>query len=134
MKDWLSRRVRFVKATTSDEDAQKRRVSVELQRPDAGVFVGKVDRPSVEIDAYRAGALAATEAVRQAAGIDGAVVELKDLSVVELFGRIVVVVEVRAQVRDQDRSLFGVCPVQDNPAEAAALAVLSATNRMLDLA
>lgn len=132
MKDWLSRRVRFVKAT-SEGDAEKRRVSVQLERPDTGLFVGAVE-PSVEIDAFRAGALAATEAVRQAAGIEGAVVELKDLSVVELFGRTVVVVEVRAHVLDQERSLFGVCPVQDDPAEAAALAVLSATNRMLDLA
>jgi len=133
VKDWISRKVRFVRAEAQDTD-QERRVSVELERPQSGKFVGKVARPSTELDAYRAGALAAADAVRQAAGIENAVVELKNLSVQKVFDRDVVIVEIVAQVRGQERDLYGVCPVQNNPAEAAALAVLSATNRMLDLA
>jgi hypothetical protein len=133
MKDWLSRRVRFVKST-SDDDTKQRRASVELERAESGIYVGKVERPSLEMDAYRAGALAAADAVRQAAGVEDAEVALTDLSVVNVFGKNVVIVEVRAKVRGQERSLFGVCPVGDDPGESAALAVLSATNRMLDLA
>ncbi len=133
MKDWLSRKVRFVKAT-ADDDAQQRRVRVELERPEAGTYVGTADVPATDTDAFRAGALAAAEAVRQAAGIPNAVVELRNLSVVNVFGKDVVVVEVFADVRGQRRALYGVCPVDSDPSAAAALAVLSATNRMLDLA
>jgi hypothetical protein len=133
MKDWMSRKVRFVKATT-EQEGDRTKASVELTRPDTGSFVGRAERPSVGSDILRAGAQAAAEAVRQASGRDDAEVTVQEVEKVKVFGAEVVIVMVAAKIRGEVRSLYGVCHVQDDAAEAAALAVLNATNRVYDLA
>ena len=65
---------------------------------------------------------------------DDAHVEIRDLEVVKLFGDTLVVVSVVARLKDDTRSLYGVCQVRDDGASAAAMAVLNATNRVFDLA
>ncbi len=132
MTGWLPRRIRFVRSAT-EQDAGVRRVSVELLRPDEGSYVGKAERPSAELDLLRAGAEAAAAAVVNAAGTDDAEVKVEDIERVKMFGRDIVVASVSATYRGQTFSLFGVCEVHDDPATAGALAVLSATNRVLEL-
>lgn len=135
MKGWLRRRVRFLKATF-EEGPDVRRVSVELQRPDEAGFVGRAARPSGGTDSTdlaRAGAEAAAEAVGQASGIKDAEVTVQALERVSMFGKDIVVVSVSAQYKGQTFTLFGVAQIQDDAATAGALAVLSATNRVLEL-
>lgn len=132
MKGWLRRRVRFLK-TTSEERGDIRRVSVELERPEEAHYVGRAERPVADTDLLRAGAEAAAEAVVQASGVEDARVTVEDLEHVKLFGRDIVVVSVRAVYKGQTYALFGVSQVQDDLATAGALAVLSATNRVLEL-
>lgn len=132
MKEWLRRRVRFLKAT-SEQGPDVRRVSVELQRPNESSIVGKAEQPSSDTDLSRAGAEAAAEAIVQASGIRDAQVKVEDIEHVNLFGKDIVVVSVTARYKGQTVSLFGVCQVQEDPATAGALAVLSATNRVLEL-
>ena len=132
MKGWLPRRIRFVKSATKDEGRVKR-VSVELLRPQEGSYVGRTERPSGETDLLRAGAEAAADAVVNAAGGDDAQVRVEDIERVRMFGRDIVVVSVSARYRGQSFSLFGVCEVHDDLATTGALAVLSATNRVLEL-
>ena len=133
MKDWLSRKVRFVKATLqkSDTGSQAR---VELERPGSGSYVGIAEGAGSELDAFRAGAHAAAQAVQQVADSADARVEVRDLELIKAVGETVVIVSVTATLKGESRSLFGVCQVHDDPAAAAAMAVLSATNRVFDLA
>jgi hypothetical protein len=132
MTDWQSRKVRFVGATV-DDDNQVVRASVELRRPSEGRYIGRAERPSRETNLLWAGAQAAAEAVARAAGEEPAAVSVQNVARMDVFGADAIVVAVTARVRGETRSLFGVCRVDDEPAEAAALAVLSATNRVLDL-
>lgn len=132
MKGWLPRRIRFVKSAT-EQEGQVRRVSVELRRPDEATYVGKAERPAEEADLLRAGAEAAADAVVNAASAADAQVKVEDIERVHLFGRDIIVVCVSASYRGQTFQLFGVCEVHDDPATAGALAVLSATNRVLEL-
>lgn len=132
MKGWIPRRIRFVKSA-SEQAEGVRRVSVELLRPDEGSYVGRVERSPAEPDLLRAGADAAAAAVASAAGSDGAKVTVEDIEQVHLFGRDIIVVSVTATYRGQTFALFGVCEVHEDAATAGALAVLSATNRVLEL-
>lgn len=132
MKRWVSRRVRFSKAT-SEKRGDVRRISVELVRPNEAQYVGQAERPAADADLARAGAEAAAEAVVQASGVEDAKVSVEALERVNMFGRDIVIVSVRATYRGQTYALFGVAQVQDDPATAGALAVLSATNRVLEL-
>ena len=134
MKGWIPRRIRFVRSA-SEQDAGVRRISVELMRPDESSYVGSAEGPSSDsdLDLSRAGAEAAAQAVVSAVGAKGAEVRVEALERVSLFGRDIVVVSVVATYRGQTYSLFGVAPVQKDPATAGALAVLSATNRVLEL-
>jgi hypothetical protein len=54
--------------------------------------------------------------------------------VVREFGAEIVLVSVRATARNDTWQLYGVSRVRGDLAAAAALAVLNATNRVLDLA
>jgi hypothetical protein len=132
MKGWLPRRIRFVKST-AEQRGTVRRVSVELLRPNEGTYVGSAEQPAADEDLLRAGAEAATEAVMSAALADGTRVTVEAIERVHLFGREIVVVSVSAHYKGQEFSLFGVCEVRDDMATAGALAVLSATNRVMDL-
>ena len=132
MKQWLARRIRFLKSS-AEHHGDLHRVSVELLRPDEGTYVGWSESPSSDVDLLRAGAEAAAEAVVNAAGAGDAQVTVENIERVKVFGRDVVVVLVSARYKGQTFSLFGVCEVRDDDATAGALAVLSATNRVLEL-
>jgi hypothetical protein len=132
MKDSFPRRIRFVKST-AEQRGQVRRVSVELLRPNEGTYVGSAERSAADEDLLRAGAEAATEAVMSAAPADGTRVAVEAIERVHLFEREMVVVSVSAQYKGREYSLFGVCEIRDDPATAGALAVLSATNRVMEL-
>lgn len=104
------------------------------RRPGSGTFVGIAEGTEAILDLLRSGAEAAAQAIQQAADTDEASVEIRDLEIVKVHGADVVIVSVLVRLRGEARSLFGVCQVQEDPTTAGALAVLSATNRVFDLA
>ena len=133
MKDWQSRKVRFVKATLKKGDALVH-ARVELERPGSGTYVGTAEGAEATLDVLRTSAQAAAQAVQHAADTEEASVEIRDLEIVKARGGDVALVSVLVRLRGEVRSLFGVCQINDDPATAGALAVLSATNRVFDLA
>jgi hypothetical protein len=130
MKDWRSRNVRFKTATVLPDG----NVCVELERPGAGTYVGMGESTEPGLEVFRAGADAAAQAVAHAADSPDASVEVKDLEVVRAVGETLVVVAVSARLKSESHVLIGVCVVRDDPAHAAARAVLNATNRAFNLA
>ena len=107
---------------------------MELTGEDGALFTGEADGPTTEQDLLRTGALAAAAAAEQASSIVDARVEVQDRAVVREFGADIVLVSVRAPARNDTWQLYGVSRVRGDLAAAAALAVLNATNRVLDLA
>jgi hypothetical protein len=105
MTDPAHRLIRFVRAEVKqlDQDACDATVELHLRRP-----VGRVRRPR-----------------GPGTGGGGQLVE-------SLNQRIVPVTLAASRGSDQ-RTLLGVCDVGDDPCREAALAVLSATNRFLDI-
>lgn len=127
-----ARKVRFVKLAL-ERTSQGYHASVELSGEGDARFTGGADGRATEEELLRTGALAAAEAVAQACGIADASVEVNDIAVLELFGNRLVLVAILATLGDQTKQLYGLCVVQGDAAAAAALAVLNATNRVLDL-
>ena len=128
-----ARKVRFVKATLARSGGQWH-AGVELTGEGGARFTGGADGPATDAELLRTGALAAALAAQQASGIAGAAVELEDLAVVREFGAQIVLVSVHVTTPKGTWELYGVARVNDDLAAAAALAVLNATNRVLDLA
>jgi len=133
VRDANARKVRFVKARL-EQAGDHYHADVELTDEDGARFTGGADGPRTDQDLLRTGALAAAAAAEQASGIAGARVEVQDLAVVREFGAEIVLVSVRATARNDTWQLYGVSRVRGDLAAAAALAVLNATNRVLDLA
>ena len=133
MRDTNARRVRFVKAKL-EQLGDRYHADVELTDEHGARFTGGADGPATEQEELRTGALAAAAAAEQASGVMGARVEVEDLAVVWEFGTQIVLVSVRATARNDTWQLYGMSRVRGDLAAAAALAVLIATNRGLDLA
>lgn len=108
-------------------------VRVKLERPSRGMFVGMAASKELEGD-LRCTAEAALSALRQAIGPESPVsFSLQEVETFEAFGKQAVMVKLTVQVKDQERSLLGFAPVQEDPPKAAARAILDATNRLLGL-
>jgi len=60
--------------------------------------------------------------------------ELAEVSAFEAFGKPGVMVSIKAEHKQQLRSLLGFSPLEEDPARSAAVAILSATNRFLAVA
>jgi len=103
---------------------------VELERPEAGGYVGTAVAP--EAEGLRATARAAVDALMQAMG-DEQVLEVQGIKLMSAFGQPAVVVHLGARRRQDWQSLMGFCMAGQDPTRAAALAVLNATNRALNV-
>jgi hypothetical protein len=74
---------------------------------------------------------AAAEAVSEAFDADGIRVRVRGIQSVEAFGQTIVIASVAASFGGKTQTLLGICDDGKDPSRAAALAVLSATNRFL---
>jgi len=128
----VPRKVRFVKATSAPQP-ENPETQVVLERSGTGTFVGTAAAGGSDRDVFMAGAQAAAQAVERAAGGGGASVTVEALEVVKAVGHSVVIVSVLASYKGETRNLFGICRVKPDRATSAALAVLSATNRVFDI-
>jgi hypothetical protein len=119
---------------TLERTSEGYHASVELSGKGNARFTGDADGRATEEELLRTGAAAAADAVAEACGIPDVSVEVKDIAALQLFGNRIVLVSIVATLREQTKQLYGICVVQGDAAAAAALAVLNATNRVLDLA
>jgi hypothetical protein len=129
MPERPQRRVRFVQAELQRLSAAACMARVELERREAGGYVGTA--VASEAEGLRATAKAAADALMQAAASDH-VLEVHDVKLLNVFGKLTVVVQVGAKQQERWVSLMGFCVAGQDPTRAAALAVLHATNRVLD--
>jgi proteasome assembly chaperone (PAC2) family protein len=123
-------RARFVGAQLVPIAKDRVRVRVRLEFP-KGAYVGQAEGGTALDDELRTAAAATLAAIRQAVGEKEVVFELKEVAGFDAFGKPGVMVSVTVEHQTQARSLLGFAPLADEPLRAAAVAVLSATNRFL---
>lgn len=125
------RKIKFVRASLETLAPDQCLAKVELERAEAGTFVGTATGGSPHIERLRASARATADALMQAMG-EKHVLEVHGVELFDAFGKAAVLVHVAAQVRDRTQALMGFCVAGEDLTRAAALAVLNATNRLLD--
>ena len=131
MPDSAARTIRFVDARIEHLGDDSCKATVELERRDGGMFVGSARGPKGQLDELRAVARATSDALSEAFDAKAARVRVVNVSVVESLMQTAVLVTLAASRGTDHHSLLGVCDVAEDPARAAALAVLNATNRYL---
>ncbi len=132
MPDRPPRRVKFVRASLEQLAPNQCLATVELERPEQGTYVGTATGACPDIERLRASARAAADALMQAVG-EQHLIEVHDVEVFDAFGQSAVLVHLAAQVQDRTQALMGFCVAGADPTRAAALAVLNAANRVLDV-
>src|SRR5262249_25973048 len=131
MLNWVPRRVRLVSAATEASN-DKKQFAVTLERSTGEAFVGSTGAPDSIAMELKASAEATVEALRKMIG-QAAEVTLRGVMPVAAFGHDLVIVSVKVIHEGQTHRLFGLCPVTDSRALAAAGATLNAANRFLGL-
>lgn len=148
-------RVRFSGAQRVQLPGARCRVRVRLEVASTGTHVVGVAEGSSSLeDQLRSAAEATLNALRQTPHAKDVVLELREVTTFDAFGKSGVMVSLRGHYQDQIRPLTGFSPVRHaqqgdaslevqidverrtvvhvaNVAQAVALAVLSATNRFL---
>jgi hypothetical protein len=120
--------VRFVLTRLENLDEGRCAVHVELQGAGAS-HIGRAEGGSRDVGGLRAAAEATAGALRDL----GHAVTLEAVQLIRAVGEPAVVVRVKAEHGHETRDLIGFCLAGDDPMRGAALAVLNATNRFLDL-
>ena len=120
-------RIRLVGVVFEEATPELSRATVEIEWC-SQVYAGIAEEPGSEAGKLRSAAQATTDAVRQILG--DITLELLDLDTVNAFGTPAVIVAL--SVRTKEPEYFaGFCVVADEPAVAAAMSVLGATNRFI---
>ncbi|MBI2537939.1 MAG: hypothetical protein HYW06_13460 [Gemmatimonadetes bacterium] len=132
MSNLAARRVKFVRASLEQLSPTQCLAKVELARAEAGNYVGTATGGCPDVEGLKASAQAAVDALMQAVGKEH-LIEVHDVEVFDAFGQSAVLVHLAAQLQDRTQALMGFCVAGGDPARAAALAVLNATNRVLDI-
>jgi len=123
-----SRQVRFLRAQVESVAPDRCAAQVELLGA-AATYVGRAEGGCIDVEGLRAAAQATAGALHDL----GHPVKVDGVELVMTFGEPSVVVRVTAHHEDETRQLIGLCLVGEDGLRAAALAVLSATNRFLEI-
>src|SRR5207245_1450144 len=107
------------------------RVGVRLESLPRGAYQGVGEGPASLEGELRAAAEATLDAIRQTGRAQNMTFSLREVATFDAFGKPGVMVSVGAEDAQRARALLGFSPLGDDPARATALAVLSATNRLL---
>ena len=127
MLDRPNRRIRFLECSVQDQgDRLEARVAlVDGDTP----IEGTAERPSGQGGAPWPAAEATVDALRKAYGLSNDQMTLKDVVSFDIDGHPAVATSILTIVEGERKSLFGVSRIVDDEGQAAALAVLGATNR-----
>lgn len=109
--------------------ADRHRAVVSLQRAPGEPVIGAAE----DVDQLRAAAQATVNALLQILGASTTSLIIRRVEPLDTFGTAVVGVAMSGQHEGKTRKLMGFAQVTGEPAQAAALAVLNATNRFLRL-
>ncbi len=126
------RRVKFVRAQLQELSPRQCLARVELERGEAGNFVGSATGACQAEEGLRVTAQAAAAALMQAVGGEHRL-QVHGVEVFKAFGQAAVLVHLADQHRERTQALMGFCVAGEDPTRAAALAVLNAANRVLDV-
>lgn len=132
MPERSPRRVKFVRAQLEQLSQNQCLAKVELERLEQGSYVGTATGAGPGVEGLRATARAAAEALMQAVGEQN-VLEVHEVELFDAFGQSAVLVHLAARLQDRTQALMGFCVAGADPTRAAALAVLNAANRVLDV-
>ena len=130
-------RVRFYGAQRVLLAGNKCRVRVRLDLASGGTFVGAADGPTGLDHELRSAGEATVDALCQLVKAKGIPVtfELTEVAAFVAFGKPGVMVSIEAAFQNVQRSLLGFSSLEEkDSARCVAVAVLSATNRLLALA
>jgi hypothetical protein len=124
-----SRRIRFKHADARQLDDGSWEANVVLAWPESEDYSAKVGEPSSLSDSVTSSAQAAVDALKQALGNDAEIGLLAAEEIQEINAVVVVL-----SMADNDRvyRLTGSCAIDDMAPRAAVLAVLNATNRIVE--
>ena len=131
MRSRLPRRIKFVGAQLQRLSGNQCLARVQLQQAESGSYVGTAVGASPDDEGLRATAKATAAALMQAMGRDHSL-EVHDVKLFHAFGQSAVLVELGAKQQERNQEVMGFCVAGGDPTRAAALAVLNATNRVLD--
>jgi hypothetical protein len=126
----LSERLRFAEFVLDRLPNGRCRAKVGLTWRDSEVFAGDSDGLASQAGELRCAAQACVNALGQAVQ-GGAVFELLGVKAVRAFDATVVIVSLATNAEGSDQRVVGSVLTEVDPARAAALAVLNATNRIL---
>ena len=124
--------MRYVRTDLLLLSATRVRVTVELVRDSGERYVGMAEGSSSSLETLRVTAAAATDAVRQAVTPTPQLV-LDEVALVDVLEKTSVLVALTVKTDTELRPLFGINVLAGDPTRAAALAVLSAVNRVFGL-
>ena len=131
MSDYAPRMIRFVRANL-DTANEKSTAEVEVETPGPGYFVGRAQGGTSEADQLRTVARATADALSESFDAHNAKVHVLAVRIVSAVPHNAIMVTLAASKGANKRTLIGICDSDShNPAKAAALAVLNATNRFL---
>lgn len=124
-------RVKFISHQIESTPEGHRRAEVTLEIPPHRTFVGTADCPEVSPGDLRCAALATVDALHKAMGDIDNSLELIGARAVRAFDAHVVIVALSVNANGRTRRLVGSFLAEKDLARGAAIAVLSATNRLL---
>lgn len=127
------REIKFVGVKLDEAPANRCRAVVELARKTGEKYLGTAEGPGSLPEELRCVAAATLSALRQAVGRTTNTLALQDVTAIRVFGNLAIVAAVTVQHESGPRSVVGFCISDEEPRRAAALAVLNATNRVLDI-
>lgn len=132
MPDRSSHRIRF-QAAEVERSGDRYRSWVELTDAGDRTVRGTADREVGPDGDLWCVAEATVAALRTAMGLGPAALTLREVVVFDIESKPAVAISLRAYVQGQRRRLFGLTEAADDRAQAAARAVLNATNRLFSL-
>ncbi len=125
-------RVRLLSVQTDTTPDSRCRVEVELEWVGGTRVQGSANGNATREGALIAASLAAIEAITDVAG-DRLRIEFRGAKAVRAFDALVAIVALRAEARGRRYDLLGCCAAPDDEvARGGVLAVLDATNRVLE--
>ncbi|MCH8144410.1 MAG: hypothetical protein IIA55_06805 [Gemmatimonadetes bacterium] len=124
-------RVKFISHEMESTPEGHRRAEVTLEIPPNRTFVGTADCSEVSSGDLRCAALATVDALHRAMGDADNSLELIGARAVRAFDAHVVIVALSVNADGRTRRLVGSFLADKDLARGAAIAVLSATNRLL---
>ncbi len=129
----LSERLRFAEFVLDRLPNGRCRAKVSLTWRDSEAFSGDSEGLASQAGELRCAAMACVNALAQAVagGGGGVAFDLLGVKAVRAFDATVVIVSLSTNAEGSDQRVVGSVLTEDDPARAAALAVLNATNRLL---